>query len=142
MGDEVAWYNVTVNAAGTPTLEGKYGLADHYATIEATAEALQLATDNSRDMDVAYLVICGEWQARTGNARRWSMCIGVVHSVRTLGLWEHVTCALTLRARGAWPSARTHHRSPRLLHAGWFRNARGRHRAEEEQHQHPLQEHD
>lgn len=50
---------VRVNAAGTPTLEGKYGLADHYATIEATAEALQLATDNSRDMDVAYLVICG-----------------------------------------------------------------------------------
>ena len=63
-GDVAAWYNVTVNDSrvGTLTLEGEYGLANHYASIEATAEALQMATDNARDMDVAYLVICGGWQ--------------------------------------------------------------------------------
>ena len=61
-GDVEAWYNVTVDAAWTPTLEGKYGLAYHYASIEIVEEAKQMSTDNARDMDVAYLVICGGWQ--------------------------------------------------------------------------------
>ena len=54
------WWNVTVNGAGMPTLEGEYGLADHYATIETVELIKQHAANNSRDIDIGWLIICGE----------------------------------------------------------------------------------
>ena len=56
------WWNVSVNGGGVPTLEGEYGLADHYATIETVELIKQHAANNSRDIDIGWLIICGEWR--------------------------------------------------------------------------------
>ena len=66
-------WNVTVNGAGMPTLEGEYGLADHYANIETMELIKQHAANNSRDIDIGWLVICGEWRGFT------AYCVPQVH---------------------------------------------------------------
>ena len=49
------WYNITVGGDG-----GGQGIADHYASLEALQAVADAVAGNSRDMDVAWLVLCGE----------------------------------------------------------------------------------
>jgi hypothetical protein len=55
------WFNVSVNAAGQPTNQGEYGLADHYAAITMVEDVAKKVFGNARDIDIGWLVICGEW---------------------------------------------------------------------------------
>ena len=50
-----------------------YDIAWHYASIDGMARLEEKVDGNSRDMDVAWLVVCGEFQPtwRTELKRSW-----------------------------------------------------------------------
>ena len=53
-----------------------YDLESHYASLDGLQAVSDLVAQNSSDMDVAWLVICGESLC---SPSRWLLCVNLQH---------------------------------------------------------------